>query len=168
MGIDEHKKKSPVFVECAVITVSDTRTVETDESGGYIVDALKKGGHKVVGYLLVKDDKMQIKGAVDELMKNRDIDAIIINGGTGVSTRDVTIETIAPMLDKKLEGFGELFRNLSYQEIGPAAILSRALAGITTNGIAIFCLPGSPNAVRLALEKIILPELGHLIFEARR
>ncbi|MEM2900024.1 MAG: molybdenum cofactor biosynthesis protein B [Thermoplasmata archaeon] len=168
MGTEEHKKKSPISVECAVVTVSDTRTVETDESGGYIVDALKKAGHNVIGYMLVKDDRMQIKGAVDELMKNRTLDVIIINGGTGISQRDVTIETIAPMLDKKLEGFGELFRMLSYQEIGSAAMMSRALGGLTTNGIAIFCLPGSPNAVRLGLEKILLPELGHVIFEARR
>ncbi len=168
MGVEEHKGKAPRVVQCAVITVSDTRTTQTDESGGYIVDALKKAGHIVIGYMLVRDERMQIRSAVDELMKNRSIEVILVNGGTGLSDRDVTTETIEPMLDKRLDGFGEIFRLLSYQEIGSAAILSRAIGGFTTNNVGIFCMPGSPKAVRLAMEKLILPELSHMVYEARR
>jgi len=160
----EHKSLSPSSIGCVVITCSDSRTEETDTSGYRIMHMLKDSGHTVVDYHLVKDEPNKIKAAVKKALKNRKVQAIIINGGTGISRRDSTFEAVDAMLEKRLEGFGEVFRYLTYQEIGSPAIMSRATAGII-KGRVLFSTPGSENAVRLAMEKLILPELGHLVRE---
>ena len=147
-----------------VITCSDTRTSETDTSGYRIMHMLKDAGHSVVAYHLVKDEPAQIKDRIQEGLANEAVQAIIINGGTGISKRDSTFEAVDAMLEKRLVGFGEIFRYLTYQEIGSPAIMSRATAGII-KGRVLFSTPGSENAVRLAMEKLILPELGHLVKE---
>jgi molybdopterin adenylyltransferase len=147
-----------------VITCSDTRTPDTDTSGQLIQKLLKNQGHSVVAYHLVKDEPEQIKARIAEGTGNDQIQAIIINGGTGISRRDSTFEAVDGMLEKRLDGFGEVFRFLTYQEIGSAAIMSRATAGII-KGRVLFSTPGSENAVRLAMDKLILPELGHLVKE---
>jgi molybdenum cofactor biosynthesis protein B len=147
-----------------VITCSDTRTPDTDTSGQLIQKLLKNQGHSVVAYHLVKDEPEQIKARIAEGTGNDQIQAIIINGGTGISRRDSTFEAVDGMLEKRLDGFGEVFRFLTYQEIGSAAMMSRATAGII-KGRVLFSTPGSENAVRLAMDKLILPELGHLVKE---
>ena len=147
-----------------VITCSDTRTPDTDTSGQLIQKLLKEQGHTVAAYHLVKDEPSKIKAKIKAAVTNKKIQAIIINGGTGISKRDSTFETVDAMLDKRLGGFGEVFRYLTYQEIGSPAIMSRATAGIV-KGRILFSTPGSENAVRLAMEKLILPELGHLVKE---
>ena len=147
-----------------VITCSDTRTPETDDSGQLIMRLLKDQGHEVVAYQVVKDEPAQIKACIESGVANEAVQAIIINGGTGISRRDSTFEAIDGMLEKRLDGFGELFRYLTYQEIGSPAMMSRATAGIV-RGRVLFSTPGSTNAVQLAMEKLILPELGHLIKE---
>jgi len=147
-----------------VITCSDTRTPETDASGELIKRLLKDKGHTVVGYHLVKDEPAQIQLWIARGTANEEVQAIIINGGTGISPRDSTFEAVNEMLDKRLDGFGEIFRLLTYQEIGSPAIMSRATAGVI-QGCVLFSIPGSENAVRLAMEKLILPELGHLVGE---
>ena len=147
-----------------VITCSDTRTPDTDTSGQLIQKLLKEQGHTVVAYHLVKDEPSKIKAKIKAAVTNKKIQAIIINGGTGISRRDSTFEAVDAMLEKRLDGFGEVFRYLTYQEIGSPAIMSRATAGII-KGRVLFSTPGSENAVRLAMEKLILPELGHLVKE---
>lgn len=147
-----------------VITCSDTRTQETDTSGQLIRKLLEEQGHRVIGYHLVKDDPAQIQLWVARGTSNEHVQAVIINGGTGISRRDSTFEAVDEMLEKRLSGFGEIFRYLTYQEIGSPAIMTRATAGII-NGRVLFSIPGSENAVRLAMEKLILPELGHLVKE---
>ncbi len=147
-----------------VITCSDTRTPETDTSGLLIQRLLKEKGHTIAAYHIVKDEPAQITGRIAEGLSNDAVQAIIINGGTGISRRDSTFEAVDAMLEKRLDGFGEVFRFLTYQEIGSPAIMSRATAGIV-NGRILFSTPGSENAVRLAMEKLILPELGHLVKE---
>ena len=145
-----------------VITCSDTRTPDTDTSGQLIQKLLKEQGHTIAQYHLVKDEPAQIKGRIQEGLANDAVQAIIINGGTGISKRDSTFEAVDAMLEKRLVGFGEIFRYLTYQEIGSPAIMSRATADIL-NGRILFSTPGSENAVRLAMEKLILPELSHMI-----
>jgi molybdopterin adenylyltransferase len=147
-----------------VITCSDTRTPDTDTSGQLIQKLLKGQGHTITAYHLVKDEPAQIKARITEGTGNHHVQAIIINGGTGISRRDSTFEAVDAMLEKRLDGFGEVFRYLTYQEIGSPAIISRATAGII-KGRVLFSTPGSENAVRLAMEKLILPELGHLVKE---
>ena len=142
-----------------VLTASDSRSAETDESGRLIRDLLTAAGHRVEYYEVLPDDPARIRRALLDHLQT--LDAVIVNGGTGIAARDSTIEAIRPLIDKELEGFGELFRALSFQEIGSAAFLSRALAGIS-GGKIIVALPGSPNACRLAMEKLLLPELGHM------
>lgn len=160
-----HKLLAPASVACGVITISDSRTPETDDSGRLIRDMLTADGHTVPVAAVVKDEADAILAAVSRAAET--CDAILTNGGTGLATRDVTIPTLAPLLERTLPGFGELFRSLSYQEIGSAALLSGALAGVF-RGRLLVCLPGSPDACRLALEKLILPELGHAIGLLRR
>lgn len=160
----EHKHQAPKSVGCMVVTCSDSRTPETDTSGQLIQRLLKEKGHTVVAYHLVKDEPAEIKARIAEGTANDAVQAIIINGGTGISRRDSTFEAVDGMLEKRLDGFGEIFRYLTYQEIGSPAIMSRATAGIV-NGRVLFSTPGSENAVRLAMEKLILPELGHLVKE---
>jgi len=167
MGYQEHKQLAPKSVSCAVVIISGTRTEASDESGKLIMQALKEGGHQVVSYSILKNDATLITSKLTELLAEEKPQVIITSGGTGASRQDITIEMVAPILEKKLDGFGELFRLLSYQEIGTASIMSRAVAGIA-RGRVIICLPGSVGAVKLAMEKIILPEIGHLVREATR
>lgn len=160
----EHKSHAPKSIGCMVITCSDTRTPETDTSGQLIQQLLKDKGHRVAAYHLVKDEPSRIRERIAEGTANDAVQAIIINGGTGISRRDSTFEAVDAMLEKRLDGFGEVFRFLTYQDIGSPAIMSRATAGII-KGRVLFSTPGSENAVRLAMEKLILPELGHLVKE---
>jgi molybdenum cofactor biosynthesis protein B len=148
-----------------VLTISDSRTEENDTSGDAISAMLASAGHEVVGRRIVRDDPPSVRGAVKGQVMNADV--IITTGGTGITTRDGTYEVIAALLDKQLDGFGELFRMLSYEEIGSAAMMSRACAG-TLGRTAVFSLPGAEAAVRLAMAKLILPELGHVVRELRR
>lgn len=170
MGHQEHEQRArdelSSQVRCAVLTISDTRTPETDTSGAAIRTALTQAGHDVVRYKLVRDEPEQIDALV-RTCAAEGCKLIITNGGTGIARRDSTFEAIDSLLEKRLPGFGELFRMLSYQEIGSAAMLSRATAG-TFGGALIFCLPGSTNAVRLALEQLIVPQLAHLVWETVR
>jgi len=163
----EHKAAAPARVGCYVITVSDTRTEDTDTGGRAIVDLLSTAGHEIVGRTIVKDDAEQLRDAIGRQLANPAVQAIVTTGGTGITSRDCTYEAVTTMLWKRLDGFGELFRMLSYQQIGAAAMMSRAVAG-TIAGRVIVALPGSEAAVRLAIEKLILPELGHLVREAGR
>lgn len=167
MGIEEHKMHGHDPVTCAVITVSSSRTKETDGSGKTIIGLLESKGHTVIYYDVVKDDISLIRQALEHIVKKEGTQAVILNGGTGISRKDVTIEAVIPYLEKELSGFGEVFRHLSYQEIGSATILSRAKAGVLKGKIVI-CLPGSTNACKLAMEKLILPELGHMVYEVGR
>ncbi|MBF2085589.1 MogA/MoaB family molybdenum cofactor biosynthesis protein [Thermoleptolyngbya sp. C42_A2020_037] len=156
-----HPDTEQLSVGCAVITVSDTRTPETDRSGQLTSDRLQSGGHRVLAYEILPDEPEQIRTRVLELCDRPDISAILLNGGTGIAPRDTTYDAIESLLDKTLPGFGEVFRWLSYQEIGSRAIASRATAGLRGTTL-IFSLPGSSNAVRLAMDALILPELVHL------
>lgn len=167
MGHLEHKAQSPAVANCFIVTVSDTRDEATDTSGRAIFDLLWAGGHQVVGRRIVRDEPDQVRAIVTEQLANPQVQVIITTGGTGITSRDTTFEAIDALLQKRLEGFGELFRFLSYQEIGSAAMLSRASAGLA-NGKIILSLPGSEGAVRLAMTRLILPELGHLVREATR
>ena len=149
-------------IHCAVITVSDTRTLETDRSGQLMQRLLHEAGHHVLAYTIVKDEPAQIQAALQQLSQKTALEAIIINGGTGIAPRDTTYDAIALLLEKTLPGFGELFRWLSYQEIGSRAIASRAIAGVFS-GKLVFSVPGSTGAVTLAMQALILPELRHLV-----
>jgi molybdenum cofactor biosynthesis protein B len=167
IGHVEHKKQAPRTVSCAVLVISDTRTEKTDESGRLIMQALRENGHKLFEYGVLKNDAGLIDSKLDALLNRDGLQVVITSGGTGASRMDITIETVLPVLEKKLDGFGELFRYLTYQEIGTASIMSRALAGVA-RGKVIICLPGSLAAVRMAIDKIILPEVGHMVREAAR
>ncbi|GIN91833.1 molybdenum cofactor biosynthesis protein B [Siminovitchia terrae] len=168
MSVDEHKKTAPTTVNCAVITVSDTRTEETDKSGKLMISLLLEKGHELGHYAIVKDDKDSISSTFREAADSPDVEAVLINGGTGIAKRDITIETISPFFEKEIVGFGELFRMVSYlEDIGSSAIMSRAAAG-TYRSKAIFITPGSSGAVRTAMEKLILKELGHVIRELKK
>jgi molybdenum cofactor biosynthesis protein B len=154
-------------VPSVVITVSDTRTLDDDAGGALLVALLEAAGHPIVGRALVPDDIDAIQHALDEAVVRDDVGAVFLTGGTGIAPRDVTPEALLPVLDRVIPGFGELFRVLSYQEIGAAALLSRALAGVV-RGRVVAALPGSRAAIRLAMEKLLLPELGHLAGEAAK
>ena len=166
--LNSHRKQSATNIRNAIITISDTRNYETDKSGKIIKRLLEDAGHVVEKYIIVSDEEKMIQSAVEGMLNTDEIDVILMNGGTGIAKRDVTIEAIRPFLDKELPGFGELFRYLSYElDIGSASILSRAVAGAAGNKV-IFALPGSSGAVTLAMEKIILKEIGHLVNEVRK
>lgn len=168
MSLQEHKKTAVIQVNCKVITVSDTRNKDTDKSGQLMKELLENSGHQVVDYVIVKDDAEAIRTEVKKGCNDERIDVVLTNGGTGIAKRDVTIETVRQLFEKEISGFGELFRFLSYQEdIGSAAILSRAIAGVYNN-TAVFSTPGSTGAVRLAMNKLILPELGHVVKELKK
>jgi molybdenum cofactor biosynthesis protein B len=167
LGHLEHKHIAPKNVKCAVITISDSRIEAQDTSGKAIVDLLGEAGHEPVYLGVIKDEPEQISQKLNETISKSDIQSIIFNGGTGMGKRDITIEAVEPNLDKVLPGFGELFRMLSYDEIGSAAIMSRALAGVVS-GKPVFCLPSSEKACRLAVNKIIATELGHLVMEVSK
>jgi molybdenum cofactor biosynthesis protein B len=149
-----------------VITVSDTRTAETDASGAMIHNLLQSNNHLVEGYFIVRDEPTEIEALLRRCLERADVDVILLNGGTGISSRDTTYEVVRALLEKTLDGFGELFRYLSFEEIGSAAIMSRAVAGVS-RGKVVIALPGSENAVRLAMNRLILPELTHMVGMAR-
>jgi molybdenum cofactor biosynthesis protein B len=167
MSVEEHKRAAPSRVNCAVLTISDTRTVESDTSGQSIVQLLEEDGHAVTARLLVPDDPDRIRAAFDSLLARADVQVVLATGGTGISRRDSTCEVVDGLFEKRLDGFGELFRMLSYTEIGPAAMLTRACAGVA-RGRIVFAMPGSEAAVRMAMRKLILRELGHLVRESSR
>jgi len=162
----EHRSDAPTHVACFVLTCSDSRAQADDVSGRALREGLEAAGHSVVGQTVVRDEPEQIRAAVERGLQGG-ARAVLITGGTGITRRDQTVEAVRPLLEKEIPGFGELFRMLSFQEIGSAAWLSRALAG-TVHGALVFVLPGSPNAVRLALDRLILPELGHAVRELSR
>jgi molybdenum cofactor biosynthesis protein B len=164
---DQHRAESPQIVRCAVITVSDTRTVQTDTGGQTIVELLTAAGHQVVDRQIIPDEPGPMRTLLTGLRDRADLDAVLMTGGTGIGSRDQTFETVAGLLDKPLPGYGELFRMLSYEQIGAAAMLSRAVGGLIGRTV-LLTMPGSTAAVHLAMEKLVLPELGHLVREARR
>ncbi len=166
-SVQQHRAQAPDVIRCAVVTVSDTRTTETDKSGQLILERLRTAGHEVVHYQIVKDEPAQIDEILTSLVARDDCDAVIFNGGTGIARRDTTYDTVSRRLDKRLDGFGELFRMLSYDEIGAAAMLSRATAGVIQDTV-VFLTPGSSNAVALAMDKLIMPEIAHVVFEMRK
>jgi molybdenum cofactor biosynthesis protein B len=164
-GLERHRADAARSVAAAVLTVSDTRTLATDTGGALVAELLAAAGHVVRRREIVPDEPSAIASAVRRALTEPELSALVVTGGTGVAPRDVTPETVEPLLERVIPGFGELFRALSFQEIGSAALLSRALAGIAC-GRVVFVIPGSRGAVRLALEKLVLPELGHLAAEA--
>ncbi len=162
-----HRRAAPKRVAVCVLTVSDTRTPETDSGGARVAELLGAAGHAVAAREIVRDEAAAIAGALRAALARDGVDAVILTGGTGVAPRDVTPEAVEPLLERVVPGFGELFRMLSYQDIGSAAILSRALAGLS-RGRVVFVLPGSRGAVDLAMQRLVLPEIGHLLGEARK
>jgi molybdenum cofactor biosynthesis protein B len=167
MSQAEHKARAPSSVCCFIVTVSDTRTEATDTSGRAIAGLLTAAGHVVAGRAIVKDDVGLVRGTLERQLASADVQAIIMTGGTGITSRDSTYEVVSGMLQKRLDGFGELFRMLSFEQIGPAAMMSRACAGLVAGHIVV-SLPGSEAAVRLAMERLLIPELGHLVQQATR
>jgi molybdenum cofactor biosynthesis protein B len=167
VSVHEHRQRGPEHLPVVVITVSDTRTRSDDTGGALLVELLEKAGHRVVGRAIVADEVEAIRAAVDDAIMRDDVRAVLLTGGTGIAPRDVTPEALVPLFDREIPGFGELFRALSYAEIGSAAMLSRALAG-TARGRLVVGLPGSRAAIRLAVEKLLLPELPHLAGEAAK
>lgn len=161
----QHRKDARRSLRCAVITVSDTRTLETDRGGQTVVDFLISAQFEIVRREIVRDEPAEMETTVRSLLPT--VDAILMTGGTGISARDQTFDTVSSLIDKPIPGYGELFRMLSYQEIGPAAMLSRATGGVIDNTI-LLTMPGSTAAVTLAMEKLILPELAHLVHEATK
>ena len=162
MGVHEHHAKAKRQVGCAVLTISDTRTAETDTSGSLAKRLLVEAGHEVLHYEIVPDDPSRIRAVIQPLLGMPRLLAIFLTGGTGIAPRDTTFEAVCSLFEKKIDGFGELFRMLSYSDIGSAAMLSRASAGIVA-GKVLFSMPGSTAAVDLAMQKLALPELGHVL-----
>ena len=160
---DQHRSQSPPSVRCAVITVSDTRTLENDRGGQLIVELLAGAGHAVVEREIVPDEPARIAAILEKHANSNEVDVVLITGGTGIAARDQTFETVSGLLTKSLPGYGELFRMLSYDDIGPAAMLSRAIGGVIGR-VLVLTMPGSPAAVDLAMNKLIVPELGHLVY----
>jgi len=165
--LHQHRARAPRNIGCAVITVSDTRTLADDSGGALLCELLEGGGHRIALREIVRDESEAIRAALEAALARTDCAAVLLTGGTGVAPRDVTPEAVAPLLERSLPGFGELFRSLSFAEIGAAALLSRALGGVA-QGKPVFALPGSRAAIRLALERLILPELGHLVGEGTK
>jgi molybdopterin adenylyltransferase len=166
-SVHRHRESAPEHVRLAILTISDTRTPENDTGGDTIEELMRRAGHEIVERRIVRDDAVRIRTEIVNLLARPDADAVITTGGTGISARDTTYEVVDRMIEKKLDGFGEIFRALSYEEIGAAAILSRAVAG-TVGAKLVACLPGSRNAVRLAVEKLLVPEISHIVFELRK
>ena len=166
-SVRKHKESAPETVRVAIITISDTRTPETDTGGDVAEELLEGAGQEVVERRIVRDEVSGIRNNIVDLLAKSDVDAVVATGGTGISARDTTYEVVERMVEKRLDGFGEIFRMLSYEEIGSAAIMSRALAGSVGNKF-VASLPGSRNAVRLAVEKLLVPELSHIVFELRK
>jgi molybdopterin adenylyltransferase len=166
-SVHKHKESAPETVRVAILTISDTRRPETDTGGDIAEEVLKGAGQEVVERQIVRDEVSGIRNSLIDLLARSDVDAVITTGGTGISARDTTYEVVERMVEKRLDGFGEVFRMLSYEEIGSAAIMSRALAG-SVGSKFVASLPGSRNAVRLAVEKLLVPELSHIVFELRK
>lgn len=166
MAVHEHKAKAPREVTFLVITISDSRTEATDQSGKLIKQLLTEQGQQVIDYRIIRDEPEEIESLLQEALVRRDLDVILLNGGTGISPRDGTYEVVSRLLQKQLEGFGEIFRYLSYQEIGSAAIMSRTVAGVA-KGKVVISLPGSTGAVELAMRKLVLPEIGHMVSQVK-
>ena len=166
-SVAKHRESAPEKVRVAVLTISDTRTPETDTGGDAVQGALEGAGHAVVERTIVRDDAARIRTALVNALARADVDAVVTSGGTGISARDTTYEVVDRMIEKRLDGFGEIFRMLSYEEIGAAAIMSRAVAGAVGTKL-VASLPGSRNAVRLAMEKLLVPEIAHVVFELRK
>jgi molybdopterin adenylyltransferase len=165
--VEEHRASSPDVVRCALVTVSDTRTPETDTGGQLLHDLMVSAGFVIASRQIIRDEPAVMRPLVEQFCHEPQIDAVLLTGGTGLGSRDQTFETISSLLTKPLPGYGELFRWLSYQEIGAAAMLSRAVGGLVGRTV-VLTMPGSPAAVRLAVERLIAPELRHLVREARR
>ncbi|MHB1846491.1 MAG: MogA/MoaB family molybdenum cofactor biosynthesis protein [Deltaproteobacteria bacterium] len=159
---ERHAQAAPAQIACHVVTCSGSRTEADDEGGRIAREALSAAGHTVAGHEIVRDDPAELREVLIRRAPLAHARAVVITGGTGLSPTDRTLEALEPLWDKRLDGFGELFRALSFQEIGPAALLSRAAAG-TIGGLLVFAVPGSPSAVRLAMERLILPTLGHAV-----
>ena len=166
-SVQQHRESAPETVRIAVLTVSDTRTPETDTGGDVVEELMRGAGHEVVAREIVRDEAASIRTRLVDLLDRTDVDAVVTTGGTGISARDTTYEVVDRMIEKKLDGFGELFRMLSYEEIGAAAVLSRAVAGAVGSKF-VASLPGSRNAVRLGMEKLLVPEIAHIVFELRK
>jgi molybdopterin adenylyltransferase len=166
-SVHQHREAAPESVRVAVLTISDTRTRETDTGGDVVEETMLEAGHEVVAREIVRDEATSIRTTLVDLLARPDVDAVVTTGGTGISARDTTYEVVERMVEKRLDGFGELFRMLSYEEIGAAAILSRALAGAVGTKL-VASLPGSRNAVRLGMEKLLVPEVAHIVFELRK
>lgn len=166
-AVAEHKAAASLSLRLAIITVSDTRTPETDTSGQLIADLAKTAGHDVAWRKIVRDEPAEIQALLNLALEDTSIKAVLLTGGTGISPRDQTVETLEKLFSKTIPGYGELFRMLSYAEIGPACILSRATGGLVGR-VVVLQMPGSRAAVKLAMEKIILPELPHLVREANK
>src|SRR5436190_23227102 len=165
---DEHQRAAETIVaRCAVLTLSDTRTSSTDKSGARIRELLEADGHSVTHYEVIPDDPPILESAFRSLLSRADVDAILTTGGTGISRRDATVSVVEKLVEQPLPGFGELFRMLSWEQVGSGAMLSRALAGISSGKI-VFALPGSIKAVELGMTKLILPELRHILRELRK
>ena len=167
MSHQEHRFASPTHIRCYVLTVSDSRTEENDTGGRLLRDLLAGGGHDVVGHAIVPDEAATLRAAIERQLDAEEVQSVITTGGTGISRRDGTYEVVSRLIEKRIDGFGELFRALSFEEIGAAAMLSRACAG-TARGTVLISLPGSQNAVRLGMTRLVLPELGHLVREVTR
>jgi len=166
MANGPHSDQRVHAVACAVVTVSDTRTPATDRSGSWIRDQLTQAGHRVVSYEIFRDEPAPVRDHVAGLCGSGACSVVLVTGGTGIAARDSTYEAVAGLLEKRLDGFGELFRTLSFEAIGPAAILSRAVAGVCARAV-VFSMPGSPAAVELAMTKLVLPVLGHVAWLLR-
>ena len=166
-SVHKHKESAPDSVRVALLTISDTRTPENDTGGDVAQELLVGAGQEVVERRIVRDEVSGIRNSLIDLLARSDVDAVLTTGGTGISARDTTYEVVERMIEKRLDGFGEVFRMLSYEEIGSAAIMSRALAG-SVGSKFVASLPGSHNAVRLAVEKLLVPELSHVVFELRK
>jgi molybdenum cofactor biosynthesis protein B len=167
MSAEQHRRAAPVILGFAILTVSDTRAKRDDTSGNAIRELAATAGHSIVDSTLVPDDVAAIRGAARRLLALPEVDVLVVTGGTGFSPRDVTLDAVGPLFDQKVDGFGELFRMISWAQVGAAAMLSRAAAGLVGTR-AVFLLPGSPKAVTLAMEALILPEAAHLLGQARR
>jgi molybdenum cofactor biosynthesis protein B len=167
MPYEDHIQQAKDPVTCAVLTISDTRTEADDKSGKIIQDFVLNAGHHVGFYRVVKDDAEQIRKLIIQIATEGTCHVILTNGGTGIAARDTTYEAVTSLLEKRLDGFGEVFRFLSWEDIGSGAMLSRAVAGVYKDTM-IFCMPGSSGAVKLAMEKLIVPELSHLVWEIWR
>jgi len=167
MGRKEHLERSKKSVNVAIVVVSDSKTKDTDESGRIACGLLKKKGHSIVSCDLIGNDSNAIVSTLSRLTNRTDVDVILTIGGTGISKNDITVDTLSPLLEKKLEGFGEMFRTMSFKQVGTGALMSRSTAGVINRKV-VLCVPGSTGAVELAVKRIIIPEIGHMVYEATR